>query len=135
MSLQARNGCGHFGNLGISNRHSIDRDWGIMLVPVRVFLFLLLVQVEPAFLQRIHFLIIRIGVPALVNVVQLMGRKVMITTGNTSIIPFTIKHSGTASVAATTIMATPPAIITSGSVTTGRICRQNIMVAEFTDFR
>ena len=56
------------------------------------FLLLLLVQVEPEFLQMIHFLILEIGVTELVNVVQLMDHKVMITIGNTSLILLTIKH-------------------------------------------
>ena len=134
MSFQASNGCGHFRHLGVSNRHSIDRGCGLNLVPVRGFLLLFPVQVDPAFLQRIHFLILGIGVPALVNVVQLMGRKFMIATDNTSLNPIAIKHADTAATAATAIMATPPEITTSVLVATGRICRRNITVAEFTAF-
>ena len=135
MSRQASNGCGHFGHLGVSNRHIIDRDLGLTIGPVRGFLLIFLFQLEPAFLHRIHFMILGIGVPALFNVAQIMDCKVIITTGHTSLIPFTIKHASTAITAATAITATPPTITTSGSVATGRICRQNITVAKFTAFR
>ena len=134
MRIQASNGCGNLGNLGAHcNRHSIGRGWGLMLEPAGGFL-IFLVQVKPEFLQRINFLILRIGVPALVNVVQLMDLKVMAALGNTSMIPFTIKHPGTAAVDTTTTTATPPAITMSGSVATGRICFRNITSAEFTAF-
>ena len=82
----------------------------------------------------IHLLILGIGVPALVNVVQLMDRKVMFTIGNTSLIPFTIEHSGTAAAAATSTIATLTAITTPGLVATGRIYCRIITDAEFTAF-
>ena len=86
-------------NVGISENWELVIDTaltevGALRLDQSEYLFsFFLVQVNPAFLQRIHFLIFRIGVPALVNVVQFMDRKVIITVGNTSIIPFTIKHS------------------------------------------
>ena len=136
MSLQVSNGCGHFGKLGVSNRHRIDRGWGLTLGPVRGLLLIFLFQVKPAFLQRIHFLILRIGVTALVNVVKAMERKVIITIVNTSIIQFTIKHSSTddAATTTTTTTDTPTVITTSGLVATGRICLQKITFAKFTAF-
>ena len=139
ISCQTRNGCEHFGHLCVSYRNIINRGWGLTLGQVRGFIFIFLVQVEPAFLQRIHFLILGIRVPALVNVVQIMGRKLIITTGNTSLIPFTIKHSIIIAVAtaaaAGAITATPPAVTTSGLFARSRICWQNITVDEFTAFR
>ena len=125
MSSQASNGCGHLGNLVTHcNRYRIDRGWGLTLIPVRGFILLLLVQVKPAFLQRIHLLILRIGVPALVSVVQIMDCKVMVNIGNTSLIPFTIEHAGTAVAVATANTDTLPTITTSGSVAMGHIfCR------------
>ena len=84
MSSQASNVCGNFGHLGAHfNRHSIDRGWGLTLGSVRGFVLLLLVQVKPTFIQRIHVLILGIVVPELFNVVQLMDRKVMVAIGNT----------------------------------------------------
>ena len=129
MSCKASNGCGRFEKLGVSNRNRIERGWGLKLGPVRGFILLLLVQVKPAFLQRIHILILGIGVLELVNVVQLMDQKVMVNIVNTSLIPFTIEHTGTATT------STLPVITTSGSVFTDRICRRNIKAAEFTVFR
>ena len=136
MSSQASNGCEHFGHLrDHCNRHIIDRGWLLTLGPVGGFIFLLLVQVKPAFIQRIHILILRIRVPSLVNVVQLIDRKVMFTIGNTSLILFTIYHANTAATAAATTTFTPHTITTSGLGYTGRICCQNITAAEFTVFR
>ena len=87
-----------------------------MLGPVGGFILLFLVQVKPAFLQRIHLLILRIGVPALVSVVQIMDCKVMVNIGNTSLIPFTIEHAGTAIAVATANTDTLPTITTSGQL-------------------
>ena len=106
-----------------------------MLRPVRGFLLLFMVQVKPAFIQRIHILILRIRVPSLVNVVQLIDRKVMVAIGNTSLILFTIDHANTAATAAAATTFTPHTITTSGLGYTGRICCQNITATEFTAFR
>ena len=88
MSSQASNGCGNFVHLGTyCNRQRIDRRWGLTLVPEGRIILILLVQLKPEFLQRIHLLIPGIGVPSLFNVVQLMDRKVLVAIGNTSLIP------------------------------------------------
>ena len=98
-------------------------------------MLLLLVQVKPAFIQRIRILILRIRVPALVNVVQLIDRKVTVTIGNTSLILFTIENANTASTAAAATTSTLHTITTYGSGYMGRIYCQNITAAEFTAFR
>ena len=77
MIIHDSNGCGHFVHLGYHcNSHSIDWGWGLTLVPVGGFILIFLVQVKPVFLQRIHFLILRVGVPALVNFCSTYGPQI-----------------------------------------------------------